>query len=304
MNKTTAALYRKKLLRMNKLILVVACSLVLFSGCNIFNPKEQVPTYIHLEPFIFQNADSNITGSGSHIIPSAWVYADDQPVGVFDLPCTIPVLISKTSKITLFPAVTSQGLKNYLIQYPFYRSDTTTLVYNPGNVQNYTPVTSYVAGMTIENFPIKVNFEEGLSFTATSGDASMVVERNTANVFEGTGIGAVYLTPTQRSSESVSKNSFSLPSGNCYLELNYKCSVPFQVGLRGVDADGNQYEEYVGGFNPKTTWNKIYIEIGAWAKTNYVYSKFYIKIRTTLDDEPAKYTEGYLFLDNIKVISR
>ena len=60
--------------------------LIIFPACNLINPKEQVPTYLHLDRFTFSNPDSSYTGSSSHDIPSAWVYVNDQPVGTFDLP--------------------------------------------------------------------------------------------------------------------------------------------------------------------------------------------------------------------------
>ena len=60
------------------------------SSCEIFNPEEQVPAYVHLDK-IDLNTQSD-EGSKSHKITDAWVYLDDQLVGTFELPSTFPVL--------------------------------------------------------------------------------------------------------------------------------------------------------------------------------------------------------------------
>ena len=146
---------------MHKFLFAALLICLSFSACNIINPKEQVPTYLQLEPFVFSNPDSSFTGSSTYSIPSAWVYADDVPVGVFDLPCVVPVMMSKTSKLKIIAAVYNQGLKSYVFQYPFYRIDTTTLMYNPGKVHSYSPKTRYLSSLNATAFRLKINLIKG-----------------------------------------------------------------------------------------------------------------------------------------------
>jgi hypothetical protein len=275
-----------------------------FSACNLINPKEQIPTYLHLEPFIFNNPDSNFTGSTTYEIPSAWVYVDDIAVGTFDLPCTAPVLISKTSKVKIVPAVVNQGIKSYVIQYPFYQSDTTTIVHNPGKIQNYSPKTSYSKDLTSNAFKLKVNFEEGLLFKNLSGDTTILLEKDPAKVKSGSASGAIYLKAPQKWTESITSNYFESTQNACYLEFDYKGTLPFQIGLQGENSEGEIYGEYIAGFYPKGNWGKIYIDISPFMKANQTYSKIYIKVRSTLEEFDGKYTDGYVLLDNIKVIYR
>lgn len=300
----SALYHRNSIVRMNRLLLIFFCCIWILSGCNIFNGKEQVPTYLHLEPFTFLNPDSNVTGSSSHNIPSVWVYDESQPVGVFDLPCTVPVLISKTSKLSLFPAVTNQGLKSYVFQYPFYTTDTVVLELNPGKIQQYTPKTRYSPGLTAAAFRVKINFEEGPGFDKLSGDTTLLVEKSSDRVFEGSGSGAIYLNETHKMSENKSRSYFGLPSGYCYLELDYHSTIPFQVGLRAEKEDGSFYSEYLAGFNPNGQWTKIYIDLASFANRNRLFTKFYLTLRSDLNDFNGKYKEGYVLFDNIKVISR
>lgn len=280
---------------------------ILFAACNIINPKEATPTYLHLEPFVYSNPDSNVTGSSSHDIPSAWIYVNDQPVGTFDLPCTVPVIISKNSKVLIVPAVTNQGLKSYVFQYPFYQSDTCTLLYSPGNIQSYTPKTRYYADLTATAFRMQNNFEEGLQFKNLSGDTTMVLEKDPSKVLEGSACGAMYLKAPQTTVECITQNYFQVDNINnkCYLELDYKATIPFQIGIQGESsATGNIYGEYLAGFYPKASWGKLYINLGTFMLNNQSYNKYYIKFRSSFSDFEGQYSDGYVLIDNIKVISR
>lgn len=277
-----------------------------FSACNIINPKEQIPTYLHLEPFTFSNPDSVFTGSSSHSIPSANVFVNDVSVGIFDLPCTIPVMMTKTSSVLITPYVTNQGLKSYVFRYPFYQNDTTTLLYNPGKVQNYTPKTRYSIGIPSTAFKAKINFEEGLLFKNMSGDTTIVLEKDPLKVFEGKNCGAIYVNQAHKASENISTIYFERPASNekCYMELDYKCSVPFTIGLQAEDAGGSLLPEYLAGFYPKESWSKLYIELSTFTNKALLYNKFYIILRANLNDPGTNYTEGYVLIDNIKVIAR
>jgi hypothetical protein len=289
---------------MHKFLFAALLICLSFSACNIINPKEQVPTYLQLEPFVFSNPDSSFTGSSTYSIPSAWVYADDVPVGVFDLPCVVPVMMSKTSKLKIIAAVYNQGLKSYVFQYPFYRIDTTTLMYNPGKVHSYSPKTRYLSSLNATAFRLKINFEEGLQFKNMGSDTAMVIEKNPGTVISGENSGAIYLKSPQKFSENISVNYFELPAGACYLEFDYKSTLPFQIGLQAEDAGGKIYGEYLSGFNPKSIASKIYLDLGTFTKTNKTYKKFYLKVRSSLEDFNGKYSEGYVVLDNFKVISQ
>ena len=66
--------YIYETLPMHKLLYSALFICLSFSACNIINPKEQVPTYLRLDPFVFSNPDSSFTGSTTYSIPSAWVY--------------------------------------------------------------------------------------------------------------------------------------------------------------------------------------------------------------------------------------
>lgn len=271
-------------------------------GCNIINPKEPVPTFLHIEPFQYSNPDSSFTGSSSHSIPAAKVFINNSAVGVFDLPCTVPLIMSKDEEIFIIPAVTNQGLKSYVIAYPFYELDSVAVKHAPGQTFSFTPKTRYLHSLTRSSFRQMINFEEGNLFRTTGGDTGVQLITNPDLKIEGKYSGYIYVDQNHRNSESVSTNYFALPTSDCWLELEYKCSVPFQIGFRAEDANNNSYEAYSVGFYPKSETNKVYVNVSNFTNANTQYSRFYLKIRVSLDDDDGKYTEGYVVLDNFKVI--
>jgi len=279
--------------------------LFLAVGCNVINPSEQVPTYVHIEPFIYTNPDSLATGASTHDIPSAWLYCDGQAVGTFDLPCTVPVIMKKTSLLTITPAVTNQGLKAYVLQYPYYQSDTATLVYAPGATpQTVQPRTRYYSAMTAADFPLMENFDDGLAFASFSGDTAIIRTTAPGEVLQGTASGKIWVDQNHKQSISISTKYFPLPSNQCFMELDYKSTVPFQVGLQAFDEAGTgTYGQYIAGFNPRSEWTKIYINLTSFTGQYNYFARYYIVLRSSLNDF-SQYKEGYVLLDNIKVIAR
>ena len=66
----------------------------------------------------------------------------------------------KTGKVVIVPAVTNQGIKSYVSQYPFYQSDSTTLIYDPGKLQSYSPKTSYSKDLNSNSFRLKITLRK------------------------------------------------------------------------------------------------------------------------------------------------
>jgi hypothetical protein len=287
-----------------KYFLIAILTAILVQSCNIINPKEPVPTYINIDTFTFKNPNASFTGTSSQLIPAAFVYADGQAVGAFDLPCTVPALIKQDAKITIIPAVYNQGLRSYIIIYPFFNSDTShTLKYKPGEIQSIKPITGYRPTLTESNFKYKNDFESGLNFKYLSGDGEMKIENNPSIVFEGKNVGAIILNNEIRTIEVVATDFITPQIDKCFLEINYRCSVPFAVGMRCENDNGGFYEEYLAGFNSRTTWNKMYVELGSFMHKQSLYSKFYLTFRASLDGNLDSASEGYVYIDNIKIVA-
>jgi hypothetical protein len=268
------------------------------SGCNTINPEEKTPTYIHIDTMNFVNTSATKEGSTSQNITSAWVYFNNNPVGVFELPATVPVIADAPGQITISPGVAYSGL-GYASLYPFFTSDTLTLTPAPGKIMNTKPTIRYVDAAV---FNFKEDFETGNSFIKTNidntADTSLVRTNAPGTVFEGGGSGVIYVDANHPTSENISNDDFPIKTGQAYIELNYKCNTSFQVGLQ-TSKQGTIFYEYLGGLRAKDSWNKVYIGISEFTGT-YQGATYRIMIKTGLDEGVSN---GYVLIDNIKVIS-
>lgn len=284
-----------------KILLFLIPVLISVAGCNVINPVESIPTYIKIDSFHFVINDPAKEGSAAHGISSVWIYYNNNPVGVFDLPCNVPVITQgDKGTISVVPGITLNGLVDLQPQYPFYEFDTTTFISNPGKIQQYTPKGSYIASA---KFPYKEDFEVGNSFQAFNADLSndTTIRRTTYKdyVFQGGGSGLIELSADFPTSESICNTGFPVPQGEAYIEINYKCSVPFEVGLYNTLNEGVDVYEYIMGVKATDTWKKIYIELGTFTGKNKG-KDHKVMIKTGL---PEGQSSGYVALDNIKVVT-
>ena len=275
--------------------------LILLSACNIINPTENVPTYVKIDSVILDIDNPTLQGSAAHGITSIWIYYNNSPVGIFDIPCNVPVITEgERGTLSVAPGITLNGLVDLQPQYPFYSFDTITLNSIPGGTVNYTPTTSYTKAA---KFPYKEDFEVSNSFVALTpeldNDTSISNTRDKALVFEGGGSGYIQLNTSYSFSESINTTGFPIPRGEAYLEINYKCSVPFEVGLYNTLNTGVDVYEYIMGIKASDTWKKMYVELGTYTG-KYPGKDYKVLIKTSLPDGMSS---GYVLIDNIKIVT-
>lgn len=275
--------------------------LILLSACNIINPTENVPTYVKIDSVVLDIDNPTLQGSAAHGISSIWIYYNNSPVGIFDIPCNVPVITEgERGTLSVAPGITLNGLVDLQPQYPFYSFDTIPLNSVPGGTVNYTPTTSYTKAA---KFPYKEDFEVSNSFVALTpeldNDTSISNTRDKALVFEGGGSGYIQLNTSYSFSESINTTGFPIPRGEAYLEINYKCSVPFEVGLYNTLNTGVDVYEYIMGIKASDTWKKMYVELGTYTG-KYPGKDYKVLIKTSLPDGMSS---GYVLIDNIKIVT-
>jgi hypothetical protein len=265
-----------------------------FSGCNIINPEEPVPTYIHIDSFGFDN--TNPRGSTSRNVTNVWAYVDNQPVGTFDLPATFPVIVQSNSVLTVLPGIDFDGLRGYPVTYPPFAADNMTITPKPGQTINWQPKTYYLSGSLLL---FNETFDQAgtLKFNRRSGDAE--IQRSTADVFEGAGSGIIQLG-AGKDSMTVLSDSLAITTGRAaYVELDYKGDMPLTVGMRSYLADGNIYEEYLIGFREQANWKKFYVGVREFVG-GHVGTKYQIILGTK---KPDGQSTGTVNIDNVKLVS-
>lgn len=262
------------------------------------NPPEKIPTYLHIDSFTVRN--SSTLDIATQKITGAWVYLDNQLVGVYDLPGDIPIIMEREGQITLSAGIDYSGMKSYKTIYPFYNSDTFNLKPNPGQTVVYNPVIGYRSS-AIERY--KEDFEVGNTFIPINSDYTddTTISRvgDPALTWGGKGgSGYIYLTPSNSYSQNINNTGFSIASGESFIEIDYKCSVTFQVGLQ-ANYNGTPVFEPIANIKPSDDWNKLYIGLQEF-KGRYQAGPYRLVILAELPDGQS---QGYVLVDNIKVIS-
>ncbi len=281
------------------LICILGGTLVLH-GCSALNRPVAVPTYIHIDSFQFQDKNKDLIHAltNSHQITQVWAYYNNASIGTFDLPATIPVVATGTGSLELFPGVAINGQNNSLATYPFYMPDTSfTFTAQPGKILNYTPKTDYypdVKVTAISNFDGEIYF----ALDQTGGNVPMTDVSADSLVFEGYGSGNIYLV-TGDSSQDSSTVRFTIPAGNSIIEFNYKCNIPFYVGLKSNLANIAYQLDYLYGVAPSATWQKFYLNVSNFV-ASYPGDNYNFYIKTYL---PQGYSNGRVLLDNIQLLT-
>jgi hypothetical protein len=281
-------------------LVLFGCFLILLPGCNLINPHENTPTYIHVDSFVFTSTP-NVNISNSHSITTVYAYYNNIGIGTFDLPCTIPVMATGTGTLELLPGIIQDGLNSLVSTYPYYTSDDYSFAAQPGKIINHNPTTHYYTDIkktTISDFAFG-----NTNFGMTNGNRQIVAVYNKDSlVFEGDASGEIVLQAVGDSSVDSSKIQFAIPlnQNQVYIEFNYKSSIPFYVGL---GANFSSYLStdpyYLAGIAPNDHWEKFYLQVTDFAERAQATSyTFYIKAVLGTGQ-----TNGRLLIDNIQLVT-
>ena len=220
-----------------RLMVLVVPGFMLLSGCHKASP---IPCYLHIEPFTV-TTDYPSQGSNKSKITDVWVYVNNQNLGAYQLPCTIPVILNSPilangkSQIILSAGILKNGLTTSHIQYPFYSSWFDTISLSEGGNYNLQPKSHYIDSL---NFFLKEDFTNGNSFVKLLGDTLMKRDFDPINALEGN-YGKITLDATHDTVEVITSSSWNLVTSNAssvFIEMNYKCDYPFTIGLLSTTA--------------------------------------------------------------------
>lgn len=263
-----------------------------FQQCNIINPAETVPTYVHIDSFHVTNGESaNIT--------AVTAYYNSNPIGTFDLPATFPVLVTDSGQLQLAPVIAVNGQNGLVVSYPFYTFYQAGITAHPGKVVNYIPQTNYFPNAKIQKIAY---FNSGIvDFVQRGGNVPMVTTNaDSLIIAAGEWSGAIFLNNVGDSSVDSSIASFTIPSGEAFIEFDYNTTVPFYVGLQPFLSNGySDIPYYLVGVKPNGKWQKFYVTVQGYASQiqgNY----YHLYIKAVLGDNQSS---GRLLIDNIKLVT-
>lgn len=282
--------------------LLIVSAVYVLSSCNLINPAEDLPSYIHVDALTL-NTESE-QGTDNHKITEVWVFADGETIGAFDLPAEIPVLRQGNVNFSFRAGIKNNGISSTRIMYPFYNPYDDNLNLVELEEQTVSPQFTYKESA---NFALIEDFEsQGSQFGETgTSQANLEIVENDDSVFEGNGAGHVIIASDQNIWQSRSITELNLPIGEqVWMELNYKCNNNFAVGVFAV-AGSSEEKELALIINPTTDsngidkWNKIYIEFSQVVAQYPNAQHFDVYFESVRSEEV---TEADLWLDNIKIV--
>ncbi len=282
--------------------------LLLAASCEKFEGEQEVPSYIRIDTIGLKDTDF-YHGSLSAKITDAWVYVENQLIGGFELPATIPVLAKGEVDIIVRPGVMLNGMINTRAAYDFYdRIDLTAKIAE----DSITTIGTDYAGKKILKtsykestyFAWQESFEDAeltLDTTAFSTVGITLTETGSPDTFEGLHSGLVVLKEDDDVFEAITSESYELPQNGSpiFLEMNYKNNSPFTVGLVIHEEGYSTVFHSLMVYNARTDWNKVYINLTQVVANAYGATSFQLFFGAGKSPEVE---ETRLLFDNFRLI--
>lgn len=231
-----------------------------FTNCEPKNDENLVPSYLHIDKIDVTTTYEQ--GSPSSNITDAWVYIDDQFIGSFELPATIPILAEGKQNIVVRPGIKLNGISNTRTAYPYYTTIAREVTLVKDSIVN-------ISGNVTYNTEIKwqENFDlSGMGLDTTSKSTVRLVKTGDAalkfpeedNAFSG----MISMTEDSAKFEVVTVQGYDFPDNGkpVFLEMNYKINHEMVVGVFYKDA-GVKIQRPLIILNATDEWKKVYVNL-------------------------------------------
>jgi hypothetical protein len=299
--------YKKKAVSIVFLVLLAW----IFASCEKFDGDQTIPSYLYVDQFYLQNNPEIQEGKLTHDFTDVWAYVDDQLIGCFEMPATIPVLENGYHKIALYPGIkynTQSGTRApHIYMKPFIDEEFYFAVDTVAEFSGSKPNTMYY---TNTQFDIIEEFESvsGTFIHSTISNDSVIglyehdpgdFDRfgNTACMGELTESGEIF----EIYYFEEDKPGLTFPTGiPVIFEMEYKTNNTLIVGAIIIDGSPSQHAILI--LKPTNNeWKKAYVNITPTVSENATADGFSIFVRAEKD---AGVETGTILLDNFKLIHR
>ena len=258
-----------------------------------------------LRPFYVTFADPKIStipvqGAPTHNIRDAWIFTQDQELGPFELPVTLPILDdAETTEFTIFPGIRENGREFVPIINKYMEPVTFSINSEEGETYPSNLDFQYFDNVVFDfvedfsgNQPFTVNNDEFEGSTLTVIDDPLDSSNKVAKL---------YVDEENPVIEVFTSVSF-LPgdfNNNAYLEVEYTTSAPLTIGIMVTTGSGYLVPEYFIILNEKDEKNKIYLDVGNLISDPTV-GQFSLLLNLSINGTGK--TEGEAHIDNIKLM--
>ena len=273
---------------MSKKIFLVILVISIFS-CSKENSS--IPAYVEINT-VNLLTDPNF-GESTENISDIWFYVDDILQGVYEIPVQFPILEQGTKNIRIRAGVKANGISSTRIQYPFYSSYIDTIELNEDESIYISPEFTYnnAYQAIIEDFESSGTI---IDSTLNSEIDFSIITEDQLNYY------AYAKIDTPNINFEVSTQDLILPQQGApvYLEIDYKCSTEFLVGVY-VNYSQNVEKKDLIWVTSKQEWNKIYINLTQTISESIgaVSFKVFVNMRRMGDSNSEE-----ISFDNVKIL--
>lgn len=294
-----------------KRIPLLLALMVLFVQCDEFKGEQEIPAYVKIEGFnLVENPELGIPQEEDFLtsdIRDVWVYVDNDFVGAFPLPCSVPILKQGRHKVDIRPGVLYNGMHATREAYPFYTTIVDTLDLVPGK-EIVFPRKDIMYNAEKSQFPnLYELFEDPypnfqLATNAAEETEKMAMVVSSDSVRYGNACGAIYYNSNGKNKYITIDSIYCTNKNGTVLEIDYHSNIPFEVGVYGKRTTASA-SEYVSAIrlnpNAEKGWQKVYVLLNkVWGMLDYpVYYKFYFEAFN-----PEEKTNTFIHIDNVKVV--
>ncbi|MFT4601575.1 MAG: hypothetical protein ACI857_001756 [Arenicella sp.] len=263
------------------------------------------PSWLIINEFDFVT-DESTQGPNSEGITDAWVYMDNEALGVFSLPARIPILAEGTHDFTIYAGIKVNGISATRTRYPFYnRFDGEITLIKNEEVEVSPPIT-YKSNI---QFQLLEDFEDvGIDFLKdilSDTNINIISEGTHPEIVEyGNSCGMITLSSSDSLYKGTTNTNLNLPGGeDVYVEIDYMNTNSIAMGVVAKNSGGtNEHTPLVilnSQVESELKWKKIYINIKEDVSFEVNATSFEIFLLSILDTDKS---DAIIYLDNIKVI--
>jgi hypothetical protein len=282
----------------NLLLLVVSCCFLLWSSCNVINPKEELPTYIQIDSVQLKPTNTNKHGSTHQNITDVWVYYNREIIGPFELPARVPILAEGQGQIQVLAGIYENGLSATRVRYPFYTVNTFTFNASPTEIIKHVPQFNYRITDTPAVTYIIENFEQGNIFVKRFNNDTTLIRSNQVGKFEGDWSGLIHLEDTIAEAECITSTGYFIPPfKESFMELSFKSDIDIVVSTE-IFYLSTTINQPIITLRASPTWKKVYLKLGGFADT-YQGGKFKFALQAALTNNQ---TSANVWIDNFKIV--
>lgn len=282
---------------MKGIIRILGCGvLILFASCIKNNPD---PSWIEVNAWVLESNSNNDEGELTSNFTDAKIFVNEKSIGIFQLPCKVPVLVSGNAVIRIFPVILNNGISATKKIYPFMEPYVVSVDLVQNETATINPKTKY---FTTTVFDVK-DFESGNDLISSSNSmTNIITESDGSNTY-----GRVLLTESENFWSCYAQHNSDIPyqfplGSDVYLEVDYYNTNKIVTGLITQKTDGSITEYPNIAMNPQqegsVVWKKIYIDLQEIVANSGAIN-FYPSFSATLDEGLS---QGLIRIDNIKVV--